>query len=100
MTSENRLHLTARIVERESIRYTPAGIPVISARLWHRSQQMEAETNRNIEFEIPAIVIGNISEKFEKLASDTFYRFTGFMATKSLKSKSLLFHITGFSSIE
>ena len=61
---------------------------------------MEAGMNRNVEFEISAIAIGDIAENFEKLASDTFYRFTGFMATKSLKSRSLLFHITGFSSIE
>ncbi|WAV94240.1 primosomal replication protein N [Oxalobacter aliiformigenes] len=100
MIPENRLCLTGRILERESIRYTPAGIPVISARLGHRSQQPEAGTDRNVEFEMPAIVIGDMTGKFEKLATDTFYRFTGFMAAKSFKSKSLLFHITGFSSIE
>ena len=73
---------------------------MISARLWHRSWQMEAGKDRNVEFEIPAIVIGDIAEKFEKLASEPFYRFTGFMATKSLKSRNLLFHIPGISSIE
>ncbi|MCZ4053192.1 primosomal replication protein N [Oxalobacter sp. OxGP1] len=100
MTAENRLRLTARIIEREAVRYTPAGIPVIATRLWHRSQQWEAEIGRNVEFEIPAIVIGDISESFAKLETGPFYHFTGFLAAKSLKSRNLLFHITGFSSIE
>ncbi|WP_341459245.1 primosomal replication protein N [Oxalobacter formigenes] len=100
MNPENLFHLIARPIERESIRYTPAGIPVIAARLWHRSQQMESGTNRNVEFEMPAIAIGDISKEFEKLSSDSFYLFKGFMATKSAKSRSLVFHITGISSIE
>ena len=61
---------------------------------------MEAGVARNVEFEIPAIAIGDISESFEKLAIGSFYHFTGFLAARSLKSRNLLFHITGFSSIE
>jgi primosomal replication protein N len=96
---ENRLCLVGSIIERDAIRYTPAGIPVVTARLQHSSQQIEAETNRMIEFEIPVVTIGKITGKMEKLEPGQIQRFTGFMARKSLKSKALVFHITDIASI-
>jgi primosomal replication protein N len=96
---ENRLCLVASIIERDAIRYTPAGIPVVTARLQHSSEQIEAETKRIIEFEIPAAAIGKIAGTLEKLEPGQIQRFTGFMARKSQKSKSLMFHITDIASI-
>lgn len=96
---ENRLSLVASIIERDAMRYTPAGIPVVTARLQHSSEQMEAETRRMIEFEIPATAIGKIAGTLEKLEPGQIQRFTGFMAKKSQKSKSLVFHITDITSI-
>ena len=96
---ENRLCLIASIIERDAIRYTPAGIPVVTARLQHRSTQTEAEIERIVEFEIPATAIGKIAGMLEKLEPGQIQRFTGFMAGKSKKSKSLVFHITNMTSI-
>lgn len=96
---ENRLQLVASIIERDAIRYTPAGIPVVTAKLQHRSQQTEAGEKRIVEFEIPAIAIGKIAGRFEKLETGQIQRFTGFMAKKSQKSKALVFHITDIASI-
>ncbi|MDL2284813.1 primosomal replication protein N [Oxalobacter sp. OttesenSCG-928-P03] len=96
---ENRLCLVASIIERDAIRYTPAGIPVITARLQHRSEQTEAETARIVEFEVPAKAIGSIAGRLEKLEPGQIQRFTGFMAAKSQKSKTLVFHITNITSI-
>lgn len=96
---ENRLELVASIIERDAIRYTPAGIPVVTARLQHRSQQVEAETGRLVEFEIPATAIGKIAGSLERLEPGQIQRFTGFMAKKSQKSRTLVFHITDMASI-
>lgn len=96
---ENRLQLVASIIERDAIRYTPAGVPVASAKLQHRSQQTEAETERIVEFEIPAIAIGKIAGRLEQLESGHIQHFSGFMARKSRKSKTLVFHITGIASV-
>lgn len=96
---ENQLQLVASIIERDAIRYTPAGIPVITARLQHRSQQTEALMERTIEFEMPAVAIGEIAGRVEKLEPGQIQRFIGFMAKKSLKSKTLVFHITDLMSI-
>jgi primosomal replication protein N len=38
----NELRFTGLITEREVIRYTPAGLPIVNALLQHSSQQIEA----------------------------------------------------------
>ena len=96
---ENRLCLVASIIERDAIRYTPAGIPVVTARLQHHSRQPEAESERTVEFEMPATAIGRMAGTLEKLEPGQIRRFTGFMAGKSRKSKSLVFHITDITSV-
>jgi len=90
----NYFQLVASLVGKESIRYSPAGVPILSINLLHSSRQVEAETERIIEFEIPAIAIGNIAHQFENIQPVVPYRFSGFMATRNRKSKNLLFHIT------
>jgi primosomal replication protein N len=92
----NQLQLIASIAEREVIRYTPAGIPIVSAKLLHGSQQVEAGIDRLVEFEIAAVATGQISGRFNQAELGKAYQFTGFLARKSRNSKSLVFHITEF----
>lgn len=92
----NRLQLIASIVEREILRYTPAGIPMVSGRLLHSSQQMEAGISRTTEFEVAAIAAGEISGKFSQAGLEQHFAFTGFLARKSRNSKTLVFHIDDF----
>ena len=94
--SLNRLQFTASIAERDSLRYTPAGIPMVSARLQHQSKQMEAGIERLVEFEIAALAAGEISGRFSQAALAGTFDFTGFMARRNRNSKGLVFHITDF----
>lgn len=93
----NQFQFVAQVVEREMLRYSPAGIPIAAARLAHSSQQLEAKVSRLIEFEISAVAVGEISGKLNQLESGTNYIFTGFMARKNRNSKSLMFHIAEIS---
>lgn len=95
----NRFQCVATIAEREILRYTPAGIPIVSAKLLHSSQQLEAGVQRLVEFEIAAIAAGEISGRFNQAELGGTFQFTGFMARKNRNSKSLIFHITEISSI-
>jgi len=95
----NQFQIDAAIAEREAIRYTPAGIPIVSARLQHSSQQTEAGISRLVKFEIAAVAAGEISGRFAQAELDTAYRFNGFMARKNRNSRSLVFHITDFARI-
>jgi primosomal replication protein N len=94
----NQLQLIASIAERDVIRYTPAGIPIVSARLLHSSQQVEAGIARLVEFEIVAAAAGEISGRFNHAELGKAYRFTGFLARKNRNSKSLVFHIVDFDT--
>jgi primosomal replication protein N len=89
----NQFQLVAQVVEREMLRYTPAGIPIVSARLAHSSQQLEAQVSRVVELEISALAIGEISGRFNQLELGIDHQFTGFLARKNRNSKSLVFHI-------
>jgi len=78
--TNNVFQLVAVIAEREVIRYTPAGIPIVSAILQHRSEPIEAGIKRLIEFEIAALAVGEISGRFSQAALGGSFWFTGFMA--------------------
>ena len=92
----NQLQLIASIAERDVLRYTPAGIPIVSAKLLHNSEQMEAGVKRLVELEIAAIAAGEISGKFNQAELGASFQFTGFLARKNRNSRSLVFHITDF----
>jgi primosomal replication protein N len=92
----NELKFTGLIAEREAIRYTPAGLPIVNAILQHSSQQIEAGIARQTEFEIAAVAAGEISGRFSGAPLGGAYEFSGFLARKSRNSKSLVFHIIDF----
>ncbi len=92
----NQLQIFASIVERDVLRYTPAGIPIVSAKLLHSSKQVEAGIERLVEFEIDTLVAGEISGRFNHAELGSVHQFTGFLARKSRNSKSLVFHIVNF----
>jgi primosomal replication protein N len=92
----NQLQFVATLTEREILRYTPAGVPIVSAVLLHSSQQSEAGVPRLVEFEIAVVAAGEISGRFNQAELGGTYLFTGFLARKSRNSKSLVFHLTDF----
>ena len=96
---ENSFQCIATLAERDVKRYTPAGIPIVSARLLHASEQVEAGINRQVEFEMAAMAAGQIAEMLERAEMGQVFRFTGFMARKNRNSKSLVFHLTDFETI-
>lgn len=94
----NELSLVASILERDTLRYTPAGIPIVGGILQHGSTQTEARIDRQVEFEIPAVAAGEISGRFANAELGAMYCFSGFLARKSRHSKTLVFHIIDFSA--
>lgn len=94
----NQFQLVACIAERDILRYTPAGLPIVTAKLLHSSQQTEAGIVRQIEFDIPALAAGEIAGKFNHAALGEIFQFTGFLARKSRNSRTLVFHILHIES--
>jgi primosomal replication protein N len=71
----NQLVISGEVVQIETLRYTPAGIPLLSFVLRHLSEQ------------------GELAEKSQHIKVGTHLNVTGFIAKRSLKSTQLVLHI-------
>jgi primosomal replication protein N len=92
----NRLILTAQLVERGAMRYTPAGLPALDLRLQHESTVTEDGQPRKVSMEIKALGIGAITSHLSALPLGSQGIYAGFLgATRN--GRGLLFHITALA---
>ena len=89
----NRMVLSAQLLERGAVRYTPAGLPAIDCKLMHASTVTEDGTPRQVSLEIKALAIGALSRSLGALALGSSALFAGFLAT-TRNGRGMLFHIT------
>jgi primosomal replication protein N len=89
----NRLVLSARLIERGALRYTPAGLPALDFRLEHQSELSEENQMRKVSVQIRAIAIGAVTQTLAALALGDAGTFAGFVAG-SRNGRGLLFHVT------
>ena len=78
----NRLTLTATLENKEPLRYSPAGVPVLNFRLVHQSEQIEAGRPRIVNCELAGVAIGDTAARLAKLEPGQELQFSGFLATK------------------
>ena len=93
-TGLNQLKLTACLIAKDVIRYTPAGQPVMNCQLKYQGQVFEAGSSRKVEMNILAIAIGPVYRSIETMELGQVANYEGFIAHKSLRSPALVFHIT------
>lgn len=74
-------------------------MPLIDCVLHHVSEISEAGQLRQVELEAPALAFESVAQRLANSRLDETYRFTGFVANRSRKSKRTVFHITAFESI-
>ncbi len=96
---ENSFQCVATLAERDAKRFTPAGIPIVAARLLHSSEQVEAGVVRRVEFEVAAVAAGTLADRLERADLGQAYRFSGFIARKNRNSRTLVFHLTDIDTI-
>jgi primosomal replication protein N len=93
------VRLEGQLVERDAIRFTPAGVPVLECRLLHRSVQDEAGLPREVEFEIAAVALGDVVSSLDRLVAGTRLVASGFLAPGRKAARSLRLHIQAFEPI-
>jgi len=93
----NKLVLQAEVVQIEPLRYTPAGIPLLSVVLHHVSEQIEAGMKRKVECEVNAVILGDLALKGLKTGAQIIAQ--GFLARRSLKSTQLVMHINDIKTM-
>ena len=79
------------VIGLEAIRYTPAGIPLLSFVLQHASEQTEAGLKRKVECEVNAVAIGELAKTNVQIGDNI--KAKGFLAKRSAKSTQLVLHI-------
>ena len=81
------------------MRYTPAGLALVDCVLHHVGEIREAGQLRQVELEAPAVAFEGVARRLADSRLDETYRFTGFVANRSRKSKRTVFHITQFEAL-
>jgi len=91
----NRVVLSAQLVERGAVRYTPAGLPACDLSLKHESQVTEAGQPRKIFMEMRAVVIGELTHRLVGLEIGAAGTFAGFL-TNQRNGRGTVLHVTEF----
>ena len=94
--SRNDVTVSGVVAELEPLRYTPAGIPLLSFRLAHQSRQLEAQHERSVSLDLPVLVLGDLAREMAGLATGGKLVVRGFLARRSLKSLSVELHATAY----
>ena len=89
----NLLVMQGALIHKETLRYTPAGIPLLSLTLQHASEQLEAGLMRKVECEVNAVAMGELALKTQNIEPGTPVDVSGFLARRSLRSTQLVLHI-------
>jgi primosomal replication protein N len=90
----NAVELSGTLTAIEPLRHTPAGIPLLNLRLAHKSRQMEAGHEREVECEVNAVVIGETALGMSRLQAGQQVRVSGFLSRKNRMSTQLIMHVT------
>jgi primosomal replication protein N len=91
----NRVVLSAQMVERGAMRYTPAGLPACDFGLKHESQVSEAGQPRKVSLEMRAVAIGEIAQRLARLEIGAAGTFAGFL-THQRNGRGTVLHVTEF----
>ena len=94
--ADNQVELCGDVIEREALRFTPAGIPILALRVRHESTQMEAKMARQVRFEIDAMAAGDTAQRMDALRPGQRVRLYGFISTRSRLSTRIVLHINRF----
>jgi primosomal replication protein N len=84
--------LTARIVERAALRFTPAGLPAVDVSLQHESERIQLGVNHKIGFEVRARAVGEITDRIMAAELGVDHEFEGFLGAQR-NGRGIVFHI-------
>ena len=96
----NSFEIDGILTELGQMRYSPGGVPVLAARIEHRSRQMEAGVDREVGLELQMIAVGDKAKSLALACLGSAARVTGFLAAKSLRSRVPVLHIDTIEFLE
>ncbi|HEY2186974.1 MAG TPA: primosomal replication protein N [Caldimonas sp.] len=84
--------MTARIVERAALRFTPAGLPALDMSLRHESEVAQLGSQRKVSFEIRARAVGDVTEPLLAAELGVDHAFEGFLGAQR-NGRGIVFHV-------
>jgi primosomal replication protein N len=89
----NEVCLSGVLIQLSVLRYTPAGVAVMTLEIDHTSQVMQAGSSRAIAFTLEATALDDAALAVSQLQLGQSYSFKGFWAPAHYRTKRLGFHI-------
>ncbi len=96
----NSFEIEGVLAEIGQMRYSPGGVPVLAGRIEHPSRQMEAGLAREARVELQVVVLGDKARLLAAAQPGSMTRVTGFLAAKSLRSRTPVLHIDTIEFLE
>jgi primosomal replication protein N len=84
--------LTAAIIERGALRFTPAGLPALDVSLRHESEVLQLGEKRKVLVELRAKVVGALAEALLAAPLGIEHGFEGFVGSQR-NGRGIVFHI-------
>lgn len=89
----NKVMLSARVLECEPLRHTPAGLPALEMLLGHESEVIEAGHPRRVELTITAVALGDLASLLANTPLGTELQVEGFLAPARKDSVKVKLHL-------
>lgn len=93
----NHLRLSACVVEKSSLRYTPSGLPALEVWLEQSTALQDAGVTRQNQLRLKAIAFAGLAEQLDAQALGVMHSLEGFLST-SRNGKGVVFHIQNLIS--
>ena len=84
--------MTAAIVERSALRFTPAGLPAVDVSLRHESEILQLGAKRKVSVELRAKAVGALTEALLAAPLGVEHGFEGFVGSQR-NGRGVVFHI-------
>ena len=95
----NSFTLHATLIERDALRHTPAGVPILRGCLEHHSQQIENGVPREVRLETDFVLLGDQAGLLAAAPLGTALIAQGFMAARSARSRQAVMHMNSIEFV-
>ena len=96
----NSFEIEGVLTELGAVRHSPAGVPVLMGRIGHRSRQIEAGAPRDVGLELAVVAVGEKAALLAAARLGCSVSLTGFLAARSLRSRTPVLHIDTIEFLE
>ncbi|MDP1927664.1 MAG: primosomal replication protein N [Thiobacillus sp.] len=86
----NRLVISGALIQIDSLRYSPAGVPIAEAVVHHRSSQTLATQPRQVECELTVQASGSLASQLTQLTVGAQVKLEGALNRRSVNSRQLI----------